>query len=336
MSIHIPWEENWQPTYKITFGTRERIKEKKNYTIPASIARVGEQSNNISDKIIPSEAITLSNLNDIRGFTFEFESNQVASSAGSSSEASNLTLYNLTEEQVKLLNKDGCVFHIELGFQGKTALAYIGDVVDVVPVHSPPQVAFNITLSAGSLAMGNTMINTVYDESLSEQDIIIDMVGRFSGLSLGSYGLEQQSNYYRTGGTGFTGSLVTNFDRIMAKNNLQYSVMNGKVVIIPYRLRGADYDHFARTNYTLDIDSIKSITESSDRRGQDSSDAKSNVRKLTVNTFFLPVEIGQFITIPSHPSTEHYAGTYVVKGRRIIAQSQGGAWDIVLDVESIV
>ena len=329
MAISIGWKENFGISYKITFGTRERATP----TPPASI--VAPQFANADDVMIPSNAISKDNLEDRRGFTFNFESKQVASSEGSESEDTYLSLFNLNEEEKRILLQSECVVTIEAGFEGVVTLCYTGDVVEVTPLKRVPDTEYRIRLAAGSNSIRDQMVNSHYDETISDQDIIKDMGGRFSGLALGTYGLESANGQYKTGGRGFTGSLITNFDKMMAKYNLEYSVINGKIVIIPFRWIGEDWDKFQRTNYILNSDSIKRITEMSEKRGVSSSDTQSKVKKLQVNTFFIPVEIGQFITIPNDEYNKKYAGTYIVKGRRLILQSKGNAWDVVLEVEEI-
>jgi hypothetical protein len=259
----------------------------------------------------------------------------MASSQGSDSEDTYLSLFNLNEEEKQILLQPNCVVIVEAGFQGNTALCYTGDVVDVTPLKRPPDVEYRIKLSSGGSSIKDTMINSHYDESISDQDIIRDMGGRFSGLALGTYGLETANGQYKTGGRGFTGSLITNFDKMMARYNLEYSVINGKIVIIPFRWVGEDWSKFQRTNYILNADSIKKITSTSDSRGVSSDDTQAKVKKLQINAFFIPVEIGQFVTIPSDEYNKEFAGTYIVKGRRVILQSKGNAWDVVLEVEEV-
>jgi hypothetical protein len=328
--INIPWTESWGISYRITFGTRERLA----YTVPSSIASVGYNPTTDTQRLIPSNALIKHNLDNPRGFQMEFESNQMATSKGSDSEDTTITLYNLSEEELKLINHPHCVFIVEAGFQGKVVLCYTGDVVRVETDSYPPDISYRITLSAAGTAIKDTMVNTIYDESMSAKDVIIDMAGRFSGLAIGTYGLENESNYYRTGGRGYTGDLVTNFDRQMVKYNLQYSVVNGKVAIIPYRWKQSDLEKFNKTNFTIPADSIKNITEIKENAGQSQDEKNNTLKTIQVNTLFLPVEIGQFITIPNSEYTKTFRGTYVVEGRRLILETSGG-WDVVIQARSV-
>lgn len=337
MATAIPWSNNWQRTYKITLGVRE-------YTPPAeyapeALAAVTGSTYQLQIKsegdTIPSEAFTIDNFDDPRGFNFEFENQQVASSAGASTENSHLTLYNLSDEAKRIINQPNCICIIEAGYEGKTVKCYTGDIVSVTPSRNPPDISYRIQLSAQGNVVRNTMINAHYDESLSEKDIIMDMAKRFSGTSLASYGLSDLEDRYKTGGTGATGSLITNFDAHMKKNGLEYTFSNNKLFIIPYRLQGVDYDRFSRTNYTLSEGNIKSVAPVNDFTKKSSDDPQNKIKKLQVNTFYLPIDVGQFITIPTTDTLKEYAGTYIVKGRRVILQSKGNAWDIVLNVEEL-
>lgn len=329
MPTAIPWKNNFQRTYKITIGVREYTETK----VPPSIVAPEYRTEN--ETVVPSDAVTFDNLEDPRGFHFKFESQQVASNKGASSENTTLTLHNLTEEVKRILTLPNCVVIIEAGYEGKLTLCYTGDVVSVTPQRNLPDISYRIQLGAEANAVRNTMIATHYDESISEQDIIIDMAGRFSGMSLATYGLDEYSDKYKTGGTGFTGSLVTNFDQYLKKKGLEYTITNSKIYIIPFRIRGKDYADFARTNYTLSEDNIKNISEASDKTRKSNSEVQNKVKKIQINTFYLPIEIGQFITIPNDESLRPYQGTYIVKGRRVILESKGNAWDVVLEAEEL-
>lgn len=334
MPSQIPWENNWNRTYRITLGVREYVKA--NYLTPELVFTKWFNVPEDTGDTIPSDAFTVDNLEDPRGFTFSFESQQVASSSGSSSERSTLILHNLSVEAKRILLQPNCICIIEAGYEGKLVKCYTGDVVSVTPTRNLPDITYNIQLAAEGNAVRNTMINTHYEEAMSTEDIIMDMAKRLPAVSVATYGLSEYSDRYKTGGFGFTGQLVHHFDRMMRKHNLEYAFSNNTIYIIPFRLKGADYDDFARTNYELSADSIKLVTDSSDNTKVGSADPQSKVKKLQVNTFYLPVEVGQFITIPTTDVLKEFAGTYIVKGRRIILQSTGNAWDVVLAVEELI
>lgn len=333
MATSIPWENNYQRTYKITVGTHGYIKQ--DYIVPASIASPDFELPSSATETIPSNAVVIDNLTDPRGFTFRFESQQVASNKGSDAEKSYLELYNLSDEVVAIINSANCVCIIECGYEGKTTLCYTGNVVSVTPLKSPPDVKYKIQLSASGTSVRNTTINTHYDEGMSTADIILDMAQRFPATAIATYGLEAHQDKYKTGGTGVTGDLITNFDAYLKKKGLEYTFSNNKIYIIPYRLLPDDVSSFSRTNFTLSEGSIKNVSQSSNNSGVSNADINSKIKKLQINTFFLPIEVGQLVTIPDGENLNDYSGTYIVKGRRVILESKGNAWDVVLEVEQI-
>lgn len=331
---NIPWDTNFDRTYRITFGTREI--EYNSVTTPDDVVfPLKKTSTTTITDAVPSDALFLDNLTDPRGFTFLFETQQVASSKGSDSERTNLTLFNLDEESIRVLFQPDAVVMIEAGYQGQLTLCYTGDVSNITPSINPPDTSYKIQLVAAGNAIRNKMINTHYDENVSEKDIILDMAQQFSGTSLATYGLNDYSGRYKTGGTGFSGSMITNFDNYMQSKNLEYTFSNNKLYIIPYRIKGADWDDFKRTNYTLSEGSIKKVSDMSDNTKKSSKEVQAQVKKYRVNTYYLPIEVGQIVTIPDGVNLSEYAGTYIVKGRRVILQSKGNAWDVVLDVEQL-
>ncbi|CAH9012642.1 conserved hypothetical protein [Vibrio phage 424E50-1] len=339
--MDIPWDLNWEKSYKVSIGTRPYIPEQ--YTaqelqaIPTSLQR---PASSYEADTIPSNAVKLGNLVsegfDRRGFSFKFNYFNKLSKKGGDAENATLDLYNPSEELVDIIMQDRAVVVLELGYQQKVELEYSGDIVKVSSREVGSDTIYTIKCASGALAMRNTLVNLHYSETVSEQDVILDMIGRFPSTAVGTYGLNDLNGRFRTGGRNFTGSLVTNFDNLMAKHNLSYAHLNNKIVLVPYRLLGEDYDNFARTNFTLDLHSIKKITDVTKKGDIGSKDVNSKLRSLQVNTFYAPIELGQFITIPDSEYTSEYAGTYQVKAKRTIAESTpNGGWDIVLEVESL-
>lgn len=336
----LSWDENWQRSYKISIGARRFVKDQYNNN-----AVVGVLQDNVDrsedDLVVPSNARVMANITsedyDIRGFSFKFEGQVQAEENGSGSEKSTLTLYNLDEDMVNVINQPYCVVIIEAGYQDKTEVAYVGDVGHVNVDVRRTDMVYEIKCTSAGQSFRNSLVSLQYDESLSEKDIIIDMAKRFPGTALGSYGLEGYSNRFRSGGTNFHGKLHTEFNKLLTRNGLSWCVFNGKIVIIPYRLINYDLNKFNRTKYILPADNIKKITDKTDRSGERNDEQKSELKTLVINTFFLPAEVGQFIEIPDEEGVGKYAGTYLIKGRRLLLSSKGsGPWDTVFQVEQVV
>lgn len=334
MATSIPWRENFQRTYKITFGTRD-VPSQAVYIVPELIAIPNESATTEMTEAIPSNAISFNNLTNPRGFDFSFDSSQVASSASASSEKSNLVLNNLSVEDERILLQPNCVVIIEAGYEGHLTLCYTGDVTNVTPLKNPPDISYKIQLVASGNAILNTMISTHYDEDLSMTDVVLDMAKRFPATSVATYGLNEYNTRYKTGGRGYTGTLIKNFEDLLYSQKLDYVFSNNKIYIIPYRLKGQDYQDFSKTNFTLSEASIKQVSNVTDNTQAGNGDVQLNIKKWQVNTFYLPIEVGQFITIPNTTNLRKYAGTYIVKGKRVILQSKGAAWDVVLEVEEL-
>ncbi|AUR93498.1 hypothetical protein NVP1187O_185 [Vibrio phage 1.187.O._10N.286.49.F1] len=335
----LPWTENWEPSYRITVGVKPVV---DSYTadelvaIPTSLQRSDIQQG-VETK--PAYSKFISNLVDDGfdrdGYSFTFDGNNALSPNGSDSENSTLELWNINSEFSDILNTEGAVIIIEAGYQQKVVQFYSGDVVSVKTRKSSEGTAHIIKCATNAQSAKNTIVNLRYSEDISERDVIIDMAGRFSGTAIGTVGLNDLNDRYRTGGRTFVGSLVTNFDKIMSKHNLSYAHINGKIVLVPYRIKGQDYETFVKTNYTLSLDSIIEIEDTSDKAGSGSADEKSKLREVTLNTFFLPVELGQVVTIPDSDFTKIYRGTYLVKANRYLLDTVSGTWLSVLKLEAL-
>ena len=122
----------------------------------------------------------------------------------------------------------------------------------------------------------------------------------------------------------------------MKKYHMSYAHLNGKIVITPYRLKGKDKSLFARTNYTLDPLSIKRIDPVIERNDIGSKSTKSKLRNLQLTAYYLPVEVGQFITIPLGEDTKDVAGTYQVTTKRTsLSTVLSGDWSVSLIVKEV-
>ncbi len=334
--MSLKWSENWKRAYRVSIGTRETSESK--WTINASVV-VADKVTASDYETIPSNARKLSNLTqdnaNPRGFTFRLNATHKASENGSEGELSTLDLYNIDEDLISVVNQEGCVVIVEAGYDNEVELAYSGDKIKVESFRQGADIIHRVHCKSGANDLKNTLATINYGEDMSEEDIIIDMFGRLPNSVLGTYGLSDLRDQKKTGGRGITGALVSNIDNKAEEHNLNWSHFNGKIVIIPYRLLGEDYDKFSRTNYNLTSDLLKKVSDISDYQGKGSSDTKPKLRKLQINTFFIPIEIGQFVTIPETEYTKDTFGTYQVKGRRLILESQGNAWDVVLEVDEL-
>lgn len=330
------WSENYKRAYRITIGTRE-TKEAK-WTVDALVV-VKEKVTDNDYLTTPSNARILSNLSEDgasqRGFTFRLDAKHKASSQGSEGELTTLELTNLDEDMIQVINQDGCIVQVEAGYQDKVELAYSGDVVKVTPFRQGADMVYRLHCKSGALDMRSTHGKLSYDEEVSYSDVIEDIFGRMPNTTLGVLGLKHLKDKKKTGGRHFNGKLATIYNQIAEQNNLYWCHFNGKIIVIPLRPIDADYSLFAKNNYILSLDSIKQITDSSDKQGFSATDTKSKLKKLQVNTYFAPIEIGQFVTIPDSEYTKDTQGTYQVKGRRCLLESQGNAWDVVLELDEL-
>lgn len=335
----LKWSNNWDRAYRISIGTRPIPSSKYVINTPVVIATAQNYSIMEDNVTIPSDARLLSNLESDgftkRGFTFKLNSSHKATKDASSGETTTLDLYNIDSDLVDIINKDHCVVIVEAGYEGKVELAYTGDVVRVDISRVGADTVYKLHCRSGANDMKNTLISSTYDQTLNMNEILIDMMSKFPTSTVGIVGIGSSGEDKKTGGKVFNGPLISNVNKMVEDNNLIWSHFNGKIVTIPYKLTSEDYDLFSRTNYNLPPDILKKVSNVSDRKGKGDNSSESKLRKLQVNTFFIPIEIGQFITIPNTEYTKGVYGTYQVKARRLILESQGSAWDVVLEVEEL-
>jgi len=332
-------QENWQRSYKIVFGVPEYIRDL--YSIDkVSLGPLKKEFQGFDAQSIPSNAVSMSNLtedgNSTRGFTFALDSTRkAAASSNKKTEKSVLQLYNLNKEAIDVLNQDGCVMRIFAGYQGKVDLIYSGDVEQVSPVQMGQDLIHRVRLTDGGVSEKDTVISVQYDEFTSTSEIITDLVGLYPDSAVGYLGLDKQSTEFTTGGQSYAGKLVKIIDRIMNKNNLRQGRYNGKIVVIPDNLKVGekDYEKNKINTYLFFPDNVKAISAASTNKNKTTGTEQTQT-SINISTFLIPVELGQYFTVPNAVS-EEYNGTYLVTEIRQVLRSHGDEWDTILKGEAI-
>lgn len=330
----LKWSENWGRSYRISIGTREY----KKYDFTIEERTVIQSPLRLADdtyEVIPSNARVMANLvsegYDKRGFSFELDTSQSLSSNSKDAEQSVLKLYNLDKDLIDIINQEECVVIVEAGYEDKVELIYSGDVQEVRVQPSGADTVYSLICVSGGYAMRNTLSSIDYPPELPLRDVIIDMIGRFPATSVGTVALSQQDSRVKRVGHQALGLHVESFEEFMQNQGLNWAHFNGKIIITPYRLSGEDNTIFGRTNFNIPLNTIKEISEISDKKGNGAKSEKNNTKKIRLSTLLLPVELGQFVTIPDDAKVKQFSGTYQVQSRRVFLQSQGNAWDTVVE-----
>lgn len=334
----VAWAESWDRAYRISFGVRN-YDISKFYVVKEDIITVSSTSTDIDDSTVSVDATVLGNITadgfDKRGFTFKFDSTQALSKKSSDSEKTTLILYNITDDLLKLINTEGCIIFVEAGYDQSVELAYSGDVVNVKMTRSGGDKVYTITLTACGYAKRNTVGTCSYDESMSDKEVLEDLIGKLPGVTAPTTGLDDWATFFKTGGRNFNGQIIKNIERLLSKKNLSFTVVNGKMSVVPDEITGTNLTKLSKTKYELPLESLKAVTTVSNNSGVGSSTTASKKTQLQVNTFYIPVEPAQFINIPESEYTSDTNGDYLVKARRIVLESKGNAWDVILTVESL-
>ena len=332
-------QENWQRSYRIVFGVPEYTQDL--YSIDkVSIGPLKREFQPFDAETIPSKALKMSNLiedgNSTRGFTFSLDSTRKASaSSNKKTEKTVLQLYNLNKEAIDILNLDGCVMRVFAGYGGKTDLIYSGDVEQVSPIQMGQDLIHRVRLTDGGVSEKDTIVSVQYDEFTSTAQVITDLVGLYPDSAVGYLGLDKQSAEFTTGGQSYAGKLVKIIDRIMNKNNLRQGRYNGKIVVIPDNLKvgEADYEKNKINTYLFFPDNVKAISAASTNKNKTTGTEQTQT-SINVSSFLIPIELGQYFTIPNAVS-EEYNGTYLVTEIRQVLKSHGNEWDTILKGEAI-
>ena len=329
--------ENWQRSYVIEIGTPE-LTESLYFTTGSSTGGSAE----VDQLTIPSNAVRMSNLKqddkEARGFTFTFETQLGASNNGSkNAEVTKLRLYNLDQATVNIIERKRCIVRVYAGYGNEVNLAYAGDVTKVRGAKQGSDYIYELTCSTAAVDFKTSMIVADYLEDKSVADVIKDLINRFPTLAFGNSDLVQLEQVYESGGFSWQGNLVDALQYFIDKYNLTLASQNGKISLYPYKVQDYSEDFLfgPGNNFELTSDLIKDIQPAQDNKQTTAID-KKDTGGVVVNTFFLPIEVSQFFTIPEAKTAKDnkilnkYAGTYKVEKLRIKLESHGNFWDVAM------
>lgn len=327
--------ENWERSYRVEFGTPQYTKEaylveRPNIVIPETLKKV-----DVDTVTIPSNAVKISNLVEEgfskRGFTFTLDTTRGLSKTNNSdAERTTIQLYNLDAESIAVLNQEGAVMRVYAGYQQQVTLAYSGDITEVKQMKQGDDVVQRVKCIDGAVDNLNTKVSVDYAETLSLKDVIEDMTAMFPSTARGDMALANLDSIVRTGGYCFQGKLISEVDRLMIQNNLRYGRYNGKITIVPsdpLQTGSVDYNKFKANNFNFSEDNIKSLDRTSDN-GKKKVGDKQETKNITLTSFYTPISLGQFFTVPKIDGAESFAGSYICERIRIKLQSQGSMWDV--------
>lgn len=336
---------NWDRKYRVVFGTPDIDTYVYRNVVATGIVKVGGVEHKIYDgSTIPSNAVSMSNIvgeDDYVGYQFQFKLESVrgmTKSATSSSEKTTLTLYNINQNAIDILNQNGCVVRVYAGYANtELTLAYSGDVTKVTPKYSENDITYQIKCKDGANDSKNTKASIDYSDTMNEKDLILDIINRFPTASRGIIAVDNVDENYVTGGYSHQGPLVDALDYIIYRNNLKCGWFNGRINIVPYEITDGikDYDNLLVTVFSLRPDIIKDISYVNETSNTATNDSTGKA-KIAVNTYYIPVEVGQLITISNMDGTEtinrltEFVGTYNVTGIKTRLDSYGNNWDVAL------
>jgi len=267
---------------------------------------------------IPSDAYMISNVpsdgNSSRGFNFTFSTKRVVNGAPDKSEMSTLTIKNLPPEIITILNTEGCLVQIEASYKSKKDLDlyYNGTVKGMNIKRSGGDLDYIIRLEDNGLATKNTTVSADFSDKDSVADVVVALA-KMMGLAKGNLALEELKTQFVTGGLSLEGNVTEILTRMARRYKFDFSFFNGEFIARMKNILAADqnYNQLAKNTWVFqgsdnNIIDIEEVNDFGDKDG-----GNGTKKKVRVNTFLTPANIGEFFTIPPEISKDT-SGTYKI------------------------
>lgn len=143
---------------------------------------------------------------------------------------SKLEIYNLSPTSKGLLETKNAKISLAVGYEDTVSIVAVGDITKVVHERSGPDIISKIEFGDGDNKYRNSRIEKGYPPGVTTSKVIDDLIlesGLIKGVVIGV----PQFTY--ANGLSLSGLVRDELERICVKNNLEFSIQNEVIQIIP-------------------------------------------------------------------------------------------------------
>ena len=159
----------------------------------------------------------------------------VDKSRESNANTGSISIYNLSQNSRNLINDEGQKYELRAGYSGleDSPLVKIlssGDISNVETVRNGPDIVTKFQIGEGIDALANKTLDKSYEEGTSVKTIVNDMADT---LEVAKGAIKGLKDVVFNSGYSATGKIKDRLDELTKKQDLEWSIQNGELQIIP-------------------------------------------------------------------------------------------------------
>jgi len=161
------------------------------------------------------------------GFRLAFS---VEKTSDSSSNKASVTIYNLNNDSKAFVEKREGLMRLEAGYEGNLSILFLGDIAKIMTKRSGADIVTVIESGDGELRLANAHIEIGFKGGATDRQIIDKVI---SALAVGRGIIKGIQSREYLNGFSYSGRASELLGNITKKQNLEWSIQNGSLQIIP-------------------------------------------------------------------------------------------------------
>lgn len=168
------------------------------------------------------------------GFRIKFKVDKVAAVTSATPNPITVYIYNLGPDSRALVSKTNNLLILEAGYGKSPQQIFTGNILWGRTTKNGPDYITEIQAADGLFAFQNARVNTSFNAGVSNSQVINTLVGTLkqSGINGGQIMGVPSGGYNQ--GVVLSGSTMQQLKSVCDRLNLQFSIQDGNVLILPY------------------------------------------------------------------------------------------------------
>lgn len=320
---------NYDKNWRVVFGTRTLD---SNRYIQKGFVGVGSEIKYDASYLETDSTTEPNNAIVITELDFDMRSTRSAKT-GNRGEDTTISLMNVSDSTINEISGEGVCVLVFAGYGGEEHLVYTGDVIWTDTTRSSPGTTTEVKCKEAYLSIKNTRVSLTYDKDISVKGIVLDLISRLEGVSIGKLSIDYLDFVYYTNGKSFFGKLERIVKDLSDTWGFDFNITNGAFNASKKgtTVGDSEYELMEQTATIITPDLVKSVTPMIDTNNRltGNSENKSGVK---LKTFLTEVDIGSFIKVVD---LDNFSGVYRIESLSTYLQSRGKLWDIELELTRV-
>lgn len=168
------------------------------------------------------------------GFRIRGKVDKIAAVTSATPNPITVEIYNLGPDSRALVSKTNNLIILEAGYGKSAQQIFTGNVLWGKTTKQGPDYVTEIQAADGLFAFQNARVDQSFQKGISTNQVIKTLVGALSGSGIGPGQVQGVPDGGYNQGIVLSGSAVEELKKVCDKNDLQFSIQDGNVLILPY------------------------------------------------------------------------------------------------------